>query len=525
VIHSLEIEKFRLFNNQSFNLGKRITIIAGQNATGKSTLLGLLGNMVESKATNIFDKKYRTEFSEIFKGSNEFDKTGEHKGKINFCKADDFDLITDTASFRSAWQNEGKRFRIIPNRTDKTGKKTESKYPLPVLYLGLSRLYPLGEVGSNLNRNELNLTIDEKNELFENYNHILSLSENIEDISNIKTKAIKSNFTGIKTKTYDELCNSSGQDNLGQILLSLISFERLHKESENWDGGLLLIDEIDATLHPSAQLRLLKIIFKKSKKLNLQIVFTTHSTTIIYDIAEKYENNDNFTNDFKLFFISTANDNLKIYENPNRELMKNNLFVTISDNEKAKQILVYSEDDDTRWFLRKLIHGYGNRLKILKVNLGCDQLKKLLKEDNNYFSGVLFVVDGDVKKTDKSFVKQNNVLALIGEKRPENILYEYLEDNNCNFWNNINEETGFTKKFLINDNGPFSPKYNEKKEDRKKFSGWFYDNKDKINKYKVFEEWKKENKKLVNEFQAEFIHKFNKLAIKQGIEPIKVKKV
>ena len=60
MINSLEIEEFRMFRDRKFELGKRITVFAGQNATGKSTLLGLLGNMVESKEKNIFGKQYRT---------------------------------------------------------------------------------------------------------------------------------------------------------------------------------------------------------------------------------------------------------------------------------------------------------------------------------------------------------------------------------------------------------------------------------------------------------------------------------
>ena len=520
MINSLEIEKFRLFKNNSFDLGRRITVIAGQNATGKSTLLGILGNMVELKEKNIFGKKYRTEFSEIFKSSIKNDPTGEHKGKINFCKIDNFNTISSFAYFRSTWQNNGKRFRIIPNRKDRNGKKVESKYPLPVIYLGLSRLYPLGEVTSTLNYNDLHLSKDEKKYLFENYKYILSLSEKIEDISNMSTKSNNTDYTGIKTKIYDELCNSSGQNNLGQILLSLLSFERLYNRSNYWDGGLLLVDEMDSTLHPAAQLRLLDILFKKSKELNLQIVFTTHSTVILEYIAKKYERNVDFSNDYKLFFISTANDNLRIYENPSLELMRNNLFVTTREKTIKKKILVYSEDDDTRWFFKKLVRGYGNKLKILNINLGCSQLKKLLKEDYNYFSLVLFVVDGDVKITDKNFVKNSNVLSLISNKRPEKILYDYLNDDKCSFWDSIDESTGFTKQYLIIDNGPFSSKYNKKTNDRKKYSSWFYDFKDKINKYKVFEKWKEENKELVIEFRKEFIQKFNKLAEKQEIETI-----
>ena len=41
-----------------------------------------------------------------------------------------------------------------------------------------------------------------------------------------------------------------------------------------------LIDELDATMHPAAQIRLLNVLYEEAKLLNLQIVFTTHSLSL-----------------------------------------------------------------------------------------------------------------------------------------------------------------------------------------------------------------------------------------------------
>ncbi|MBC5734436.1 AAA family ATPase [Lawsonibacter hominis] len=43
IIRSIEIEKFRAFQQVSFTLGKRITAISGRNATQKTTVLGMIG--------------------------------------------------------------------------------------------------------------------------------------------------------------------------------------------------------------------------------------------------------------------------------------------------------------------------------------------------------------------------------------------------------------------------------------------------------------------------------------------------
>jgi len=486
MIKSLHIEKFRLFENITFELGKRITVIAGHNAVGKSTLLGILGNMVEYKADNIFGKKFRTEFSEIFKSSPDFDKKGEHKGTVYFCSPLNFTKTNNEASFRSTRQENGERFRIIPDRFDENGKKTASKYPLPVIYLGLSRLYPLGETSNTLQKDDLYLTGEEKSWFTSNYKNILSIADNINDISNLKTKEVKSNFTGITTNKYDSLCNSAGQDNLGQIMLSLLSFKRLKNTINDWEGGLFIVDELDATLHPVAQQKLIEFLFKYAKDIDLQIVFTTHSLSILEYIAKKYEGNNTFANDYRLIFISNANVRIKIDQNPPYEQIKNNLCLTISQKQKNKEkLLVYSEDDETRWFFSKLILGYVGKLKLLKLNFGCSQLEKLYKEDTNYFSKVLFIVDGDVKVSNPRFVKKENVMALIGETRPEKLIFDYLNDENCNFWKEPGlEKLGMTKKSFLDDKGPFSSKYDNFKE-RKKYSSWFFDQKKRIEEYKM----------------------------------------
>lgn len=88
-------------------------------------------------------------------------------------------------------------------------------------------------------------------------------------------ETVKSNskeFHATKTKEYNHLGNSAGQDNIGQIISALISFKRLQKELGNrYKGGILLIDELDASLYPAAQIKLVDVLHKKSLELNLQV--------------------------------------------------------------------------------------------------------------------------------------------------------------------------------------------------------------------------------------------------------------
>ena len=290
-IKELRIIDFRCFKDSSFKLGKRITVIAGHNATGKSTILGLIGHCAELKrkyGAPILQKQFRTEFSEIIKASPEFDKKSSLAYEIYFSFDDSNN--TEKISFRTTWQKDS-RFRIIPKRTKE--RNTEKKIEWPTLYLGLSRLYPIGE-SEFAKTSSIQLTDEQKNTFFQNYKRILSLNEDPIDCSAITIKETAKKTVGIRTDSYGPITNSAGQDNLSQILLAVMSFELLKKQMGNgWSGGLLLIDELDATLHPSAQNKLVEYLYKAAEELDIQIVFTTHSLSMLEFICNKCEHNSN----------------------------------------------------------------------------------------------------------------------------------------------------------------------------------------------------------------------------------------
>lgn len=76
----LVINNFRIFEDKEINLGKVFTVIAGQNATGKSTILSLIDNSCEIKIKDgktITNKPFKTQFHEIIKGSKTYDKPGK----------------------------------------------------------------------------------------------------------------------------------------------------------------------------------------------------------------------------------------------------------------------------------------------------------------------------------------------------------------------------------------------------------------------------------------------------------------
>jgi len=119
----LLIEDFRQFENCEIVIGNKLTAIAGNNGTGKSTILGLLANSSQLPGRKTYiGKAFRGEFAELFSGSPEHDPTGS-KVRLDYEEHGQ----RKSVMFRTAWQNKGTRFRVIPKRELEDGKTTESK--------------------------------------------------------------------------------------------------------------------------------------------------------------------------------------------------------------------------------------------------------------------------------------------------------------------------------------------------------------------------------------------------------------
>lgn len=84
------------------------------------------------------------------------------------------------------------------------------------------------------------------------------------------------------TYQYDASTISLGQGALASIATALASFRRLKRElKQDYPGGILVVDEIEAGLHPRAQVSLAKALLREAKKLSLQVIVTTHSLSFL----------------------------------------------------------------------------------------------------------------------------------------------------------------------------------------------------------------------------------------------------
>ena len=89
-------------------------------------------------------------------------------------------------------------------------------------------MFPIGEANEDrITTEKIEFIDDEQKHWFvEQYTRILSLYDIVEDVSNYSIgETDKKKGVGIETDKYDYLANSSGQDNLAQILMAILSFK------------------------------------------------------------------------------------------------------------------------------------------------------------------------------------------------------------------------------------------------------------------------------------------------------------
>ena len=522
-ISELYIERFRLFQRNRLKLGRYMTAITGFNATGKSTVLGLLGHCGELKPRRkckpLLQGAFKAELAEILKFSEDYDKKIADLGSIIFtdhstsgnCR------YPPQLTYRAFWQKyrKAKRYRIIPKKTAEW--PSSGKIHWPTLYLGLGRLYPLGE---SLDVRKLHplwkLSEKENESVIEAMRSILSIEEESKDftIASI-AETTKKRGVGFNTESYDYLSNSAGQDNLGQILMAMLSFRRVKNQLGNdWHGGLLVVDELDATLHPLAQNKLLDFLYHQAKEIGMQIVFTTHSLGLLEYICVKTDhNNANATNDYELVSLTNANGPVEVRQSPSYDLIYKELMATYRAP-FVRKIPIFSEDNEARYFISRLLEEYSYRFKLLEVSLGRDELLKLLMQDFANFSQYIYILDGDV---DQAAITQcvervapakvRCIVKLPGSKRPEQVIWEYLDqlphDHEFMTWG---WKMGYSHR-VFEESGPLSNKYNGTEKERDKFKQWFNDNRQLVDD--VFDSWRKDNNQAVEAFVDDFVKAYN----------------
>lgn len=335
--------------------------------------------------------------------------------------------------------------------------------PIPTMFLSMSRMLPNGEYQSSLN-SELSKALSDEDKLYIREKFKAIIDNKVVDSDHITKQELKGTTKRSLLPEFEHSTRtiSLGQDSLGVIITALASFAKLKRENPNYNGGILLIDEIDAGFHPRAQIKLIQLIKKEAKSLNLQIIMTSHSLTIIQEVLKI--NDETARSGRNIDSVVYIEDVLrpKLMEYPTYENIKGDMLgILPAFDDVTPQIKIYFEDKEAEWFFKKMLEienfdsklSYGYDLIFVSAKLGCDNLKTLYTIDD-YFRQVVIVFDNDVLLNDRiiPIMKESRTIlalpAIIDNevnnaelRTPEfqvfNYLSKLLENLEHPYWNNL----------------------------------------------------------------------------------------
>lgn len=515
IINKIHIKKFRGFQDVEFELGKLITVISGQNGTQKTTILGMLSQSFAitdddhpmKNEKPLSGGNYISSFADKFKLSEDFDKAGQHEWTL-FFEGDEFPPYEIESIHRDKLKGTI-RFWKKGDRTKGSGF-----IQLPVIYLSLKRLLPIAEDKSISVDDDMKLDKDDFEFYKSWFNKILILTREKDQVlsSNYLSSTNKQTL-GANTDHYDWKSNSAGQDNLSKIILAILSFKKLkEKYKENYQGGVLAIDELDASFYPGSQKILFDSLITFSSKYKIQIIFTTHSLTIL-EKANEIQDEPKRAGQVKLMFLTKEDGQINIKSDTSYNFIKNYLNRTLTGKSKTTKIDLYTEDKEGAIFVKSLIGQKTKFVNFVDISLGCGNIIQLasVKVPSFSYPNSIIVLDGDVKKNvsqSRSIKKIKNILLLPSDKSPEQLLSEFLNElsDTHSLWKQIDETFDHQLCFQEYSN-------QEIQTNRELAKKWFNSHLSiwGRNASKVLNEWKKENKELVIEFNDNFDNLINSI--------------
>ncbi|MBE6105719.1 AAA family ATPase [Anaerovibrio lipolyticus] len=341
-------------------------------------------------------------------------------------------------------------------------------------------------------------------------------------------KSIKQTFGPGKEADYDFKSISSGEDNIGHILNKMYAFLQYKTDNVGALQGIFCIDEIEASLHPVAQINLFDFIYNWAKKNHIQVVINTHSLYLIQHIIElqkKISNKD----DIVLNMISTAfvsDKNYNIIKNPNYNEAHKELTLKYVDIGEIYKINIICEDEIAEYYLKRIISNQKalKRLEFMHnlnediVGNGFTGLKSLLK------NGQIIFFDPEVNVSDLSrcrskFFVLPSLHGMPIEKEIVKYIYDLSGDHEF-FKYFAKEKNAFLNEFSHFDIIHLHDIEYITQDNIKKYKKWSNLNKSAFKKYITF--YARHNDTKI--FLDDIIKCMNDIFIRKGLPMISVEK-
>lgn len=388
----VEIDGLRGWTGQRFNLAFPIMAVVGENGVGKSTVLQCCASVYKSEPP-----------------------------KSKFRWASDFFLDTTWDVIRRAEiryvVREGTRQHIMSVRkpTDRWRGNPERKVR-NVEYIDLSRIQPVpARTGytklANPQFKEVSANPFEKARL-ERFSEIMGRTYDQAKmaVTEVDEKRLVP-VLSLQGQTYSGFHQGAGETTVAELL-----------QRDLPQYSLVLIDEVESSLHPRAQRRLIRDLAEKCRENELQVVLTTHSPYVLEELpleARAYIMQAPSGRREIVYGVSPEFAMTKMDELPHYEC---DLYV--EDGRAARMLveILTAHDPDLALSCQTIPYGAAS----------VGQALGLMVSGNRFPRPSCVFLDGDKGAA-------SGCLLLPGEDGPERVVFEALRERN---WSGIQERIG-----------------------------------------------------------------------------------
>jgi predicted ATPase len=378
----IEIEGLRGWDGERIEFNFPIVAIVGENGVGKSTIIQAAASIYRSLSST--KKPY---FASDFFPDTAFDTISG---------------VSIRASIKRGLENLTTSVRKPTNRW----RGNPERYQRNVEYLDLRRTQPIyakhgyGRIGKSTTT-ETTYTEFTPNQL-ERFSKLVgkqydSAKQSATDVSPDKLVPVVT----LGANQYSGFHQGAGEATLADLITLNIA-----------DYSLVLIDEIETSLHPRAQRRLVRDLAKISRLKKVQFICTTHSPYILEELPIQAR-------------VSVLNSpigkNVVHGVSPEFALSK-------MDEENHPEIDFYVEDKSAKTFVEELVAAMNlDQLQRIEViPFGAASVGKSLgnmKKQSRFRNPTIVALDGDQDQS-------NGCILLPGGDAPERVVFRALLDNN-----------------------------------------------------------------------------------------------
>jgi predicted ATPase len=394
-LSKITLDNLRGWGGQSVEFRFPVCAIAGVNGAGKSTVL---------RAAVC---AYKNEGGKTVYPSQLFLNTQWDTGSV-----DDAEIKYEVK------QGEQSAIQGRWKKTNDWGYSPKSKWPKRTVYFldQIIRAMPLDATAGyakiakqvfSTNGGELSIP----SELMREYSHIM---EKVYPSARFVTPQPRHDVGLLKSSDVEisQFHQGAGEDALLDLMKDLASIP---------DTSLLIIDEVESSLHPRAQRRLVRFLLKLARQKKLQIILSTHSPYILEELPPEGR-----------ILILKATDGKNVQYG-----VSTNYAMGLIDDVLQPDLSVYVEDKEAKTLVSRLVNGDDDlrrRIEIIEVGASnvVDMLGRLARENKLPIKGVA-IVDGDKRGEAK------NCCPLPSNDPPEKLVFDGLKAKG---WANLDNRFG-----------------------------------------------------------------------------------